>query len=149
MTFLFLCRGNSARSQMAEGFANHYSNERLSFVSAGTWPSREVHPVAIKVMAERGVDISEYAVKSFTQVPKPIHSIVVLCGQAAEECPTIPGLETENWDVADPAHEGTELSTEKELALFRRVRDEIDSKVQDLLRRHDGGSATILSPEDN
>lgn len=129
---------------MAEGFANHYSNERLSFVSAGTWPSRSVHPTAIQVMAERGVDISEYKVKNFTQVPKPIHCIVVLCGQGTEECPAVPGAETEVWDVDDPAHDGFELSAANELELFRRVRDEIDTKIQDFLPRRNGGAASAI-----
>jgi arsenate reductase len=89
-------------------------------------------------MAERGIDISEYKVKNFTQVPKPIHFIVVVCGQAAEECPTIPGAEFEYWDLEDPIHEGIELSDIDELALFRKVRDEIEANVRDFLVRHDG-----------
>ncbi len=138
MNVLFLCRGNSARSQMAEGFANNFSNGRLTFASAGTWPSRNVHPVAIQVMAERGIDISKSETKSFTQVPHPLQFIIVLCGQAAEECPSIPGVETENWDIDDPAHEGEELSASEEVLLFQRVRDEIETKVQEFLAQHEG-----------
>ena len=136
MNVLFLCTGNSARSQMSEGMARALGNGRYQFHSAGTFPSREVHPLAIRAMEEIGIDIREHKTKLFTAVPKDLHFIVSVCGKAAEECPVIPGVKPEAWDLEDPAAAtGTD---EEKMAVFRRVRDEIRARVEGWLARHEG-----------
>lgn len=131
---LFLCTGNSARSQMAEGWANHLGLSVAEFHSAGTWPSRNVNPYALVVMLERGIDIGAHQPKAFTSVPRPIDLVVAVCGQAAEQCPAPNGeFEVERWDLPDPA---AATGTEKEiLAVFRASRDEIERRIRDLLVR--------------
>ena len=136
MSVLFLCRGNSARSQIAEAWAKHLSNGRLTFASAGTFPSREVHPMAVWVMAEVGIDISGASPKNFTEVPKPINAIIAVCGQTEAECPAWPGLEVEAWEIEDPA-EVTE-SQGAQLAAFQAARDRLRELVADYLVRHEG-----------
>ncbi|QOJ12995.1 MAG: arsenate reductase ArsC [Chthonomonadaceae bacterium] len=134
MHVLFLCTGNSARSQMSEGFARALGDSTFEFHSAGTCPSREVHPLAVRAMAEIGIDISGHKTKNFTQVPQDLSFIVSVCGKAAEECPVIPGLKNEAWDLDDPA--AAEGSEERRMAVFRRVRDEIEGRVTEWLARH-------------
>ena len=132
---LFLCTGNSCRSQMAEGFLRHLAVDRFDVFSAGTDPAERVHPLAVRVMSERGVDIS-------TQRPKgvkeylgkfPIRYLIIVCGGADESCPRIfPGvLNRLFWPFDDPAK--LEGSDEAVLAGFRRVRDEIESKLRQWL----------------
>jgi arsenate reductase len=134
MRILFLCTGNSARSQMAEGFAKAYGTPDVDVWSAGTFPSREVHPLAVHVMMEKMIDISSALPKSFTAVPKPIDAVIAVCGQAAEQCPRPPGAEVEAWNLEDPAKaEGTE---EERLEVFRAIRNEVETRVVDLLTRH-------------
>ncbi len=136
MSVLFLCRGNSARSQIAEAWGKHLSNGRLIFASAGTFPSREVHPLAVQVMAEVGIDISGASPKNFTEVPKPIHSIIAVCGQSEDECPNWPGLAVETWAIDDPVEvSGTE---DARLTAFRVVRDQLRPLVEDYLVRNEG-----------
>ena len=117
---------------MAEGWAKHLA-PTFDVHSAGTFPSREVNPVAVTVMAEKGVDISDHKPKTFTSIPKPLDLVVAVCGQAAEHCPVIPGATTERWDLEDPAaFEGNEDAT---LQVFRDSRDEIEWRVRDLVKR--------------
>ncbi|MCW5945833.1 MAG: arsenate reductase ArsC [Fimbriimonadales bacterium] len=133
MRILFLCTGNSARSQMAEGFAKAYGDEGVDVWSAGTFPSKEVHPLAVHVMMEKMIDISDAIPKAFTSVPKPIDAVIAVCGQAAEQCPRPPGAEVEAWNLDDPAKaEGTD---EDKLAVFRKIRDQVEAKVIDFLTR--------------
>ena len=131
-SILFLCTGNSARSQMAEGFALRLAPAGLSIVSAGTEP-KGVNPRAIAVMAERGIDISSHISKDVTALPLGnIDLVVTLCGDAAERCPAFPGAPRRlHWPLPDPAAAaGGEAEV---LAVFRRVRDEIERLVVDLL----------------
>jgi arsenate reductase len=128
MKILFLCTGNSARSQMAEGWARHYGDPAVGFVSAGTVPAREVHPLAIAAMAEKGVDISGHAPKRYSDLG-PVEVTIAVCGEAAKECPTPPpGSEVEAWNLPDPA-------ANPRLEVFRESRDEIERRVLDLLER--------------
>lgn len=136
MSVLFLCRGNSARSQMAEAWATQLGNGRYVFASAGTFPSTQVHPLAVKVMAEVGVYISRAKPKTFTQVPKPIHAIIAVCGQSAAECPTWPGLEVEVWDIDDPVKAAG--NEEEQLLVFRAARDQLKELVAGFLLRTEG-----------
>lgn len=139
MNVLFLCQGNSARSQMAEALGNHFTNGRLCFFSAGTFPSKTVHPLAVRVMGEIGIDMAGHEPKSFTSVPKPLHWIVAVCGQAEAECPNVPGANVVRWDIPDPVHEYA--SEEEALNDFRRVRDDLHGKVRELLLREESDVA--------
>lgn len=128
---LFLCTHNSSRSQMAEGFLQARGGSRFAAFSAGTQP-RTVHPLAIRAMAELGIDISEaagHAAKGIDAFAGQTFDLVVtVCDDAAEECPFFPGARRqEHWGFPDPsAATGTE---EERLAVFRQVRDAIGARV--------------------
>jgi arsenate reductase len=133
---LFLCTHNSSRSQMAEGFLHARGGDRFAAFSAGTHP-RSVHPLAIRAMAEVGIDISEAAghrAKSIDEFSGQSPDLVVtVCDDAAEACPFFPGAKQQaHWSFPDPsAAAGTE---EERLAAFRRVRDAIGTRVDQFLR---------------
>lgn len=130
---LFLCTGNSCRSQMAEGLLRQISPGKIVSLSAGARPAGYVHPLAIEVMQELGIDISSQVSKSihdFTDPAQPkIDVVISVCDAAAQECPTLPGGgEHWHWPFDDPAHaQGTEDEKRQE---FRRVRDEIAEKIR-------------------
>ena len=129
---LFLCTHNSSRSQMAEGLLRARGGTRYQVFSAGTHP-RTVHPLAIKAMAELGIDISEQAghrakgIEEFESEP-PMDLVVTVCDEAAEECPYFPrARRQEHWGFPDPsAASGTEA---ERLAVFRQVRDAIAARI--------------------
>ena len=127
---LFLCVANSARSQMAEGFARNLLGDRLRVQSAGSTPSR-VNPFAIEVMREAGVDITTHASKSVDDIaPDTVDTVITLC--AEEVCPVFLGsAERVHWPLPDPAGAGG--SDEERLARFREVRDEIRRRLPTLL----------------
>jgi len=132
---LVLCTGNSCRSQMAEGFLKHLAGDRFTASSAGTCPAEGVHPLAIQVMAEAGVDI---AGQQPTHVKDylgrfPIRYLIIVCDGANEECPRIfPGvMHRLFWPFDDPAK--LTSSDEEVLAGFRRVRDEIRERIVEWL----------------
>ncbi|HEY1391491.1 MAG TPA: arsenate reductase ArsC [Ktedonobacterales bacterium] len=132
MRVLFLCTHNSSRSQMAEGLLRARGGERYAVFSAGTHP-RSVHPFAIQVMREIGIDISEAAghrAKSLDEFKgrPPMDLVVTVCDEAAEECPFFPGARRqEHWGFPDPsAATGTEA---ERLAAFRSVRDETAKRI--------------------
>jgi len=129
---LFLCTGNSCRSQMGEGFARQLAPEGRAFYSAGTAP-RTIHPLAIQVMKEAGIDISGQRSKGLEEIPlSDIDLLITLCGDAAESCPTVPGkIEHRHWELRDPAL--AEGGAEEVLKVFREVRDEIRGQVEALL----------------
>ena len=120
---LVLCTGNSCRSQMGEGWLRHDLGESVEAYSAGTHPSF-VHPRAIQVMAEAGIDVSGHtskSVESFRDVAFDL--VVTVCDSAREACPVFPGARrTVHHAFEDPAHAG---AGDDALPLFRRVRDEI------------------------
>lgn len=130
---LFLCTGNSCRSQMAEGLLFHMAGERFEALSAGLEPGSEVHPFAIRVMAEIGIDISTRQPKSvFVYLGKTmIHYLIVVCNKAQSTCPRIwPGLPNEKryyWPISDPA--AISGTSEEQLAGFREVRDELREQL--------------------
>ena len=127
---LFLCAHNSARSQMAEGFLRAFAGERFEIQSAGTRATR-VHPLAIAVMREVGVDISQHQSKSVDDVGEGWDVVVTVCDAS---CPVPPrtGLKL-RWKVPDPSiARGTEA---ERLEVFRRVRDSIRSRVRLLADR--------------
>ena len=130
---LFLCTHNSSRSQMAEGLLRARGGDRYTVFSAGTHP-RNVHPLAIQVMREIGIDISEaagYRAKSldeFTGQP-PMDLVVTVCDDAAEECPYFPGARRqEHWGFPDPS--AVTGSEEERLAAFRSARDAIAARIE-------------------
>jgi len=130
-TILFLCTGNSCRSQMAEGFARSLVADVDRVYSAGTSP-KGIHPLAIRVMGEVGVDISAQHSKGLDEIPLgKIDQLITLCGDAAEACPTLPAkVARTHWPLPDPA-----LATgdeEEVMKVFRQVRDDIRARVQAL-----------------
>ncbi|WP_456464136.1 arsenate reductase ArsC [Persephonella sp.] len=131
----FICTGNSARSQMAEGFGKYYVKKLgkdIQVYSAGSDPSGYVHPLAVKVAAEKGIDISKNRSKSLKEIPlNELDYVITLCGDASENCPVVVGAKTIHWGLPDPAKaEGTE---EEKLKAFREIRDKIEEKVKNLI----------------
>lgn len=124
-TVLILCTGNSCRSQMAEGILRHAAGNLLDVQSAGSKPSGYVHPKAIQVMREIGIDISSHRSKSLNEfLEDKVETVITVCGNADQACPMFPGqVNRHHWGFDDPAHaSGT---NEEQLAVFRRVRDEL------------------------
>jgi arsenate reductase len=116
---------------MAEGFARQLAAFGWEIFSAGTAP-KPIHPMAARVMLEAGIDISAQSAKSLAAVPLDrIDQIVTLCGEAAEQCPTLPRqVQRSHWPIADPAL--AQGSEEEVLTEFRKIRDEIRARVESL-----------------
>jgi arsenate reductase len=122
---LILCTGNSCRSQMAEGFLRRALGEGFRVESAGSKPSGSVHPLATRVMAETGIDISGHHSKHLdTFLSEEVETVITVCGNADQACPMFPGqLNRHHWGFDDPVDaQGTD---EERMAAFRRVRDQI------------------------
>jgi len=131
---LFLCTGNSARSQMAEGLLRKRAGSHFRAFSAGTRPAAEVFPPVVKVMAEIGLDISGQKPKGAERFLGAVYfeAVVVVCADAEKECPSIFGpAKRLFWPFEDPA--AVSGSEEGVLAVCRRVRDQIDMKIRDWL----------------
>ena len=124
-SILILCTGNSCRSQMAEGFLKSF-DKNLEVHSAGTGPSDKVHPKAVEVMNELGIDLSKNYPKNVDQfLDRPFNYVITVCDNARETCPVFTGTVEYDLHIGfdDPADAtGTE---EEILSVFRRVRDEI------------------------
>lgn len=129
---LFLCTGNSCRSQMAEGALRKLAGDRFEAASAGTSPT-QINPNAVRVMAEIGIDISEQRSKSVVEMMGELFDYVVtVCDSAREACPVFPGGATKlHWSFDDPA--SAEGSEEDRLEVFRRVRDEVVSRIREFV----------------
>jgi arsenate reductase len=132
MNILFLCTGNSCRSQMAEGWARHFSGGRHTIQSAGI-EAHGKNPRAIAVMHEAGIDISGQESTRVTDAMLAAADIVVtVCGHADEHCPAVPaGVRRIHWPLNDPAKASG--SDEVVMAVFRASRDEIRQRVLTLL----------------
>ena len=131
-TVLFLCTGNSCRSQMAEGYARLLASEDVDVLSAGI-EAHGQNPRAIAVMAEDGVDISgQESTRLTDDMLARAEVLVTVCGHADEHCPVVPSkVEKHHWPLSDPAKaDGEEANI---MAEFRRVRDDIRQRVADLL----------------
>lgn len=126
MRLLFVCIENSNRSQMAEAFARMHGGRGVEAHSAGSRPSGRVNPRAIAAMGERGYDLGTHRSKSLDDVPSEAYDYVVTMG-CGDECPFIAARHREDWDLEDPKA----LPPDE----FRRVRDEIERRVLDLLQR--------------
>jgi len=131
---LFLCIGNSARSQMAEGFLRHLSAGRFQAFSAGTEP-RTVHPLAMEVMLEKGIDISRQYAKGLDEVNLAEMDVVItLCEEAEQRCPVLPvKAKKYHWFLPDPAK--AKGSKKDNLEKFIEIRDKIEKKVKELIEK--------------
>ena len=124
-TVLILCTGNSCRSHLAEGILRAAAGDLLDVQSAGSKPAGYVHPLAIEVMNEIGIDISQHRSKHLNEfLDRKIETVITVCGNADQACPIFPGqVNRHHWGFDDPAK--AEGSDAEKLAVFRRVRDEI------------------------
>jgi arsenate reductase len=131
---LFLCTGNSCRSQMAEGLVNHFLSDTWEVFSAGTKPSGYVHPMAVQAMAELGIDISTQQSKSTDEFRDvAFDRVITVCDRAAQSCPAWLGEGVvKHIGFPDPAD--AEGSDEEQLAVFRQVRDGLREKVLQYLQ---------------
>lgn len=121
----FVCTGNSCRSQMAEGFAKYYGSDVLEVYSAGTHPTEEINPNAIRAMEEIGINIKDQYPKTLDQIPSELDILITMgCGVV---CPFIPNKFEEDWGLDDPAG--------KPIEEFRKTRDVIKEKVEQLIRK--------------
>jgi arsenate reductase len=122
---LILCTGNSCRSHLAEGILQKELGDDFRVASAGSKPAGYVHPLAIKAMVEIGIDISSHESKHMDLfLADEVETVITVCGNADQVCPVFPGqMNRHHWPFDDPAHAtGTE---DEQMAVFRRVRDEI------------------------
>ena len=130
---LFLCTGNSARSQMAEALLRVKAGDRFEAFSAGLEPT-EVHPLAVAAMAEIGVDISGQRSKSLTEYLGKEHFgyLITVCDHAAANCPMFPGVANRlHWSLVDPA--AAEGGGDERMAVFRRVRDRLAALIDEFV----------------
>ena len=128
---LFLCTANTCRSQMGEALLRHRAGDRFEAMSAGLEPGPEVHPLALRVLEEKGVSTAGLRPKNLREFLGVVRVrwAVFVCSRAAESCPTAwpDWSERLYWPLDDPATvEGTE---EERLAVFRRVRDELETRI--------------------
>lgn len=134
MNILFLCTGNSCRSQIAEGWAKSLAGDKFNIESAGI-ESHGKNPRAITVMQEKGIDISQQESTKLTdEMLNRTDYIVTVCGHADEHCPALPtGMQKEHWPLNDPAK--ATGSEESIMEVFRESRDDIQQRVSDLLEK--------------
>ena len=134
LRILFLCTGNSCRSQMAEGWAKHIKSDVIECWSAGTKPGN-VNPLAIEAMSEAGVDISKHHSKHIDDLPvKEFDYVITLCGDAHESCPMFPGkTNVVHAGFDDPPRLAAGAKNHEEvMEHYRRVRDEIKRFIEAL-----------------
>jgi arsenate reductase (thioredoxin) len=131
---IFLCTGNSVRSQMAEALLRKYANDHFEIYSAGFDP-KPINPFTIKVMEEIGINLEAHYSKDLNQFLGKTHFgiVITVCAKAEKNCPTFPGISTRlSWVFEDPAQiQGTE---EEKLAKFREIRNQIDDKIKEWLK---------------
>ena len=125
---LFLCTGNAARSQMAEGLARAFHGDELDVVSAGSRPAGWVHPMAIRALAEIGIDIRDQTSKSAAEfLEQPFDAVVTVCDSAAQDCPSWPAAKRiEHWGIEDPSFIG--------YAAFLETRDDLQRRIDELVK---------------
>lgn len=134
MKILFLCTGNSVRSQMADALTRSLAGDRLEVFSAGVMAAG-IHPVTLEVLKERDLDCSQLHSKTLGEVPlEEMDYLITLCGHAKEHCPVIPEkIKQEHWPIQDPSSiVGT---TEQRLQMFRETREIIRDRIVDFLKR--------------
>ena len=123
-TVLFLCVHNAGRSQMALGWFNHLADGRAQAFSGGSEPAAAINPAAVEAMAEVGIDIALETPRRWSEAMLDAADVVVTMG-CGDTCPIVPGTRYEDWELEDPA--GKNLDT------VRRIRDEIERRVEHLL----------------
>lgn len=123
-TVLFVCVHNAGRSQMAAGWLQHLAGERVTVLSAGSQPADRINPAAVEAMAEVGIDIAGEQPKVLTDSAVRESDVVITMG-CGDECPFYPGKRYEDWQLEDPAGQGTEA--------VRPIRDEIRSRIEALV----------------
>lgn len=124
LTVLFVCVHNAGRSQMAAGFMEHHGGGRVEVLSAGSAPKESINPVAVEAMLEKGIDIANRKPKVLTNESVQASDVVITMG-CGDACPFYPGKRYEDWVLEDPAGQNLEF--------VRRVRDEIEARVKQLL----------------
>lgn len=135
---LFLCASNATRSQMAEGMARKALADRFEIYSAGIQPIA-MHPLAVKIMNEIGIDISGQKSKSINDVPwKEMDMIVTLCGTSSKSLPSLaPTIQRLHWPVPDPvtmtSHYGFKSSAEGKQIAFKEVRDMLQKRIEEFV----------------
>lgn len=132
MRVLFVCTGNRARSQMAEGWGRHLAPSGVEVLSAGTVPNpKGVHPRAVEVMRDRGVDIGGQRTKSLDVLPPGFDYVITVCAEADAACPTLPArVQRLQWHLPDPDRPG--VGEDEERQFFRQTRDELERRVRAL-----------------
>jgi arsenate reductase len=130
---LFLCTGNAARSQMAEGLARAFHGDEVDVVSAGSRPAGWVHPLAIRAMAAIGVDIHDQYSKSADEfLDQPFDAVITVCDSAAKDCPTWPGAKrVEHWPIVDPSYGPDDPATRYDR--FVATRDELAKRIDEFI----------------
>ena len=130
---LFLCTGNAARSQMAEGLARAFHGEVLDVVSAGSRPAGWVHPLAVQAPAEIGIDATGHTSKSAEQfLEEPFDVVVTVCDSAAQDCPAWPGAKRiEHWPIKDPSFGPDDPATRFDR--FVETRNELQRRIDELI----------------
>ena len=123
-TVLFVCVHNAGRSQMAAGFLEHLGQGRVEVLSAGSAPKESINPIAVDAMLEKGIDIANRKPKILTNESVQASDVVITMG-CGDACPFYPGKRYEDWALEDPAGQ--------DLQFVRRVRDEIEARVKQLL----------------
>jgi len=133
----FICTGNSARSQMAEGLAKKLFSEEgidAQVYSAGSKPAGFVHPLAVEVLREAGIDISSGYSKSLEEIPySQLDIIITLCSEAEKECPPVSGKTVYHWRLEDPASFDGSIDQQREF--FRKIRNQIEEKIRELIKQ--------------
>ncbi|MEO6259844.1 MAG: arsenate reductase ArsC [Thermoanaerobaculia bacterium] len=129
---LFLCTGNAVRSQMADALARLHHGQELEVESAGSRPAGWVHPMAIRAMAELGVDISDAESKHADRfLDQPFDVVVTVCDSAAQDCPNWPGAKRmEHWPIEDPSSEFDPVTRYQR---FVETRDDLARRIDELV----------------
>src|SRR5881409_1051385 len=123
---LFLCTGNSARSQMAEGLLRQMAGDRFDVFSAGRHP-KGLHPRSVELMKEVAIDIAHHRSKDVSEYAgEKFDYVITVCDRAKQHCPVFPGAEPIHWGFDDPA----EAPAERQVEAFRRVRNEIQQRLR-------------------
>ena len=130
---IFICTGNACRSQIAEGLLRNLASDKFSVFSAGSHPS-QVHPMSVAVMEEVGIDISHHTSDPISDyVDHGIDVVITVCDNAKQACPVFPGnVEHIHWSIEDPFN-GWDFDP-LDLDNFRKVREDIDSRIKDFLQ---------------
>ena len=131
---LFLCTGNAARSQMAEGIANAFHGDKVEAVSAGSRPAGWVHPLAVRALADIGIDHRDATSKSAEQfINQEFDVVVTVCDSASQDCPHWPGAKRiEHWPIEDPSWGPDDPVTRMDRFIERR--DELIDRIDELVK---------------